>query len=320
MNAIETKDISKSYGPVRALSKVSVAVGKGEVIGLLGPNGAGKTTLMKILTGYLQPDAGTAMVSGIDVVADPIAAQRRIGYLPENAPIYGEMAVQEYLVMMARLRNLDEDQRLPLISQAVYATGLEEYLTRPIGNLSKGYRQRVGIAQAILHRPELLILDEPTNGLDPTQIAEVRQLIRSLAETSTVVLSTHILTEVEMTCDRAVIIINGTLRADSNLAELRATNGAIVAVKTGTPGVSRRLEQIAGVTKVEQLEQNDGYQRWRVITGDRTDPCPAIFEAVRAEDWRISELRAAPRTLESVFRELAEADTAAAAAPQRKAS
>src|SRR3990172_2913148 len=199
MKAIETNDISKSYGPVKALSKVSFQVGKGEVIGLLGPNGAGKTTLMKTLPGSLQPDAGTALVAGIDVVADPLGAQRRIGYLPENAPLYGEMAVQEYLSMMAALRGVPEDRRRRLISEAVYATGLEDYLTRPIGKLSKGYRQRVGVAQAILHQPELLILDEPTTGLDPTQIAEIRDLIRELAETSTIVLSTHILPEVEMT-------------------------------------------------------------------------------------------------------------------------
>ena len=322
MKAIETKDISKSYGPVKALSKVSFEVDKGEVIGLLGPNGAGKTTLMKILTGYLQPDAGTAMVAGIDVVADPLGAQRRIGYLPENAPLYSEMAVQEYLSMMAALRGVPEDRRRRLISEAVYATGLEDYLTRPIGKLSKGYRQRVGVAQAILHQPELLILDEPTTGLDPTQIAEVRDLIRELAATSTIVLSTHILPEVEMTCDRVLIIIDGRLRADANLAELRATNAAVVAIKEGTGGVRAALSQVPGVTTVDELEVAGDYRRWRLTGSDNRDLCPAVFQLVRDQDWRISELRSAPRTLEAVFRELAEqeANADAAAAPRRMAS
>ncbi len=320
MKAIETKDISKSYGPVKALSKVSFEVGKGEVIGLLGPNGAGKTTLMKILTGYLQPDAGTALVAGIDVVADPLAAQRRIGYLPENAPLYGEMAVQEYLTMMAALRGVPEDRHRRLISEAVYATGLEDYLTRPIGKLSKGYRQRVGVAQAILHQPELLILDEPTTGLDPTQIVEIRDLIRELAATSTIVLSTHILPEVEMTCDRVLIIIGGQLRADNNLADLRATNAAVVAIKEGTAGVRAALEQVPGVTTVDELDAAGDYRRWRLTGADNRDLCPAVFDTVRARDWRISELRSAPRTLEAVFRELAEQEADAAAAPRRMAS
>jgi ABC-2 type transport system ATP-binding protein len=310
MKAIETKDISKSYGPVRALSKVSFEVGKGEVIGLLGPNGAGKTTLMKVLTGYLQPDAGTAMVAGVDVVADPLAAQKRIGYLPENAPLYGEMAVQEYLQMMAALRAVPADKQTRLISEAVYATGLEDYLTRPISKLSKGYRQRVGVAQAILHQPELLILDEPTTGLDPTQIAEIRELIRELAESSTVVLSTHILPEVEMTCDRVLVIMGGQLRTDANLAELRASNAAVVAVKEDTKNVRESLEKLAGVKQVEELDLDaEGYRRWRVSTAADANPCPDIFAVVRDQDWMISELRVAPRTLESVFRDLAEQPT-----------
>ncbi|HTM22980.1 MAG TPA: ATP-binding cassette domain-containing protein [Kofleriaceae bacterium] len=296
---------------MKALSKVSFEVGKGEVIGLLGPNGAGKTTLMKVLTGYLQPDGGTASVAGVDVVADPLEAQRRIGYLPENAPLYGEMAVQEYLTMMARLRGVPVAKHKRLISEAVYATGLEEYLTRPIGKLSKGYRQRVGVAQAILHQPELLILDEPTTGLDPTQIAEIRDLIRELAESSTIMLSTHILPEVEMTCDRVLMIIGGQLRADANLVDLRASNAAVVAIKDKTAGVREALEGLAGVKQVEELDLDaEGYRRWRVSTAADANPCPEIFEVVRAKDWMISELRVAPRTLESVFRDLAEQEAA----------
>jgi ABC-2 type transport system ATP-binding protein len=310
MHAIKTNGISKRYGAVKALREVSVEVAKGEVIGLLGPNGAGKTTLMKILTGYLQPDEGTASVAGIDVVADPLAAQARIGYLPENAPVYREMAVQEYLTMIARLRGVAESDKQKLISEAVYATGLEKYLTRPIGHLSKGYRQRVGIAQAILHKPEILILDEPTTGLDPTQIAEIRNLIQRLAEHSTVILSTHILPEVEMTCDRAIIIMHGRVRANADLADLQASNSAVVVVDDKAAGVASALEGIDGVAEVEEEPDSDrdGFRGWRVTAGNEgNDLCPAIFDVVRTKDWRIAELRPAPRTLEAVFRELADA-------------
>ncbi len=304
MTAIETHNISKSFGSTTALSQVSFSVEKGEVIGLLGPNGAGKSTLMRILTGYLQPDAGEARVGGIDVVEDPLAAQRLIGYLPEDAPVYGDMAVQEYLLMIASLRDIEPDKLKRLLSEAIYATGLEDYLTRPIRELSKGYRQRVGIAQAILHKPDLLILDEPTSGLDPTQIVEIRDLIRRLAESATVVLSTHILSEVEMTCDRAVIIIRGQLRSDANVADLKASNSALVAIANEANGVREALSAIDGAQHVAAEDKLGDYTRWRVTSSHADDLCPAIFDVVRKHDWRISELKQAPKTLETVFREL----------------
>jgi ABC-2 type transport system ATP-binding protein len=318
MKAIEASDLSKSYGRVLALEKVSFSVDKGEVIGLLGPNGAGKTTLMKILTGYLQPDAGTAVLSGIDVVADPIGVQRRIGYLPENAPLYHDMTVQDYLLMMAELREIAPDKQTSMLSDAIYATGLEEYLTRPIGKLSKGYRQRVGIAQAILHRPELLILDEPTSGLDPTQIVEIRDLIKRLAADATIVLSTHILSEVEMTCERVLVIMRGKVRADSRVADLRSANAAVVAIESAAPRdvVAEALKKVSGVETVERVgEPEDGFHTWRV-TASSDDLCPALFDALKKTSWRVAELRSDTRTLESVFRELAQRpdDNAAAAA------
>jgi ABC-2 type transport system ATP-binding protein len=308
MKAIEATELSKSYGSVRALDRVSFSVEKGEVIGLLGPNGAGKTTLMKILTGYLEPDEGSASLRGIDVVADPLNVQRRIGYLPESAPLYGEMTVQEYLLMMAELRDIPPARRRSMLSEAVYATGLEEYLTRAIGKLSKGYRQRVGIAQVILHRPELLILDEPTSGLDPTQIVEIRDLIKRLAESATVMLSTHILSEVEMTCERVLIIMRGKLRADARLADLRAGNAAVVAIESGASGVREALKAVPGVTSVDPDRSGQpppGFDSWRV-TGSADDLCPVLFEHLRKKAWRVAELRSDTRTLEAVFRELAE--------------
>jgi ABC-2 type transport system ATP-binding protein len=305
MNAIEATSLAKSYGPVRALDRVSFTVAKGEVIGLLGPNGAGKTTLMKILTGYLEPDAGTARVAGHDVVDAPLAAKQRLGYLPESAPLYGEMTVSEYLQMMAALRDLPADRGHRLLSDAVHATGLADYLGRPIGKLSKGYRQRVGIAQAILHRPEVLILDEPTTGLDPTQIVEIRDLIRSLAEDATILLSTHILSEVEATCERVLVIMQGSLRADAKLAELRAANAALVSIERDASGVRQALAAIAGVSSVEQAGLHDGFQRWRVVSDHSDDLCPAVFEAIKGKGWRVAELRSDAKTLEKVFRELA---------------
>ncbi len=309
---ISVRDLAKSYGRVQALRGISFEVASGEIIGLLGPNGAGKTTTMKILTGYLQPSDGTATVAGVDVVEDPIAVQRHIGYLPENAPLYLDMAVQEYLLMVAELRELPVAERPKLISDAVYATGLEKHLTRPIGDLSKGYRQRVGIAQAIMHKPKLLILDEPTNGLDPTQILEVRALVKRLAQHSTVIVSTHILQEVEATCDRAIIIIGGQIRADAKMAELTSSASAVVGVARDAQGVESALAALSGVKSVSKDGPANGFQRWRVVADESADLCPRIFDLATEKKWRLSELRPDARTLESVFRELAAAEGGAA--------
>jgi ABC-2 type transport system ATP-binding protein len=308
MKAIEAKGLSKSYGDVVALRDVSFSIEKGEIIGLLGPNGAGKTTLMKILTGYMQADEGEATVAGIDVAADPLGVQARIGYLPESAPLYRDMTVQEYLIMMAELRQLAPDQLGGMIADAIDATGLGSYARRPIGTLSKGYRQRTGLAQALLHRPELLILDEPTSGLDPTQIVEIRELIKKLSQRSTILLSTHILPEVEMTCQRVIMIMRGQLRADAKIEELRAANAAIVAVEEGAVDVERELRTIDGVSRVEKKDQDGRFQRWRVTSETNDQLCPAVFDLARDRGWRVSELRSDSRTLETVFRQLAGLD------------
>jgi ABC-2 type transport system ATP-binding protein len=307
VDAIEIEGLSKSYGRIQALTNVNVKIRPGEVIGLLGPNGAGKTTLMKILTGYLEPDEGNLKVHGIDVVSDPIAAQRRIGYLPESAPLYGEMLVQEYLEMMAAMRGVPADKRKARMVDVIKATGLTDRVVQPISSLSKGYRQRVGIAQAIIHEPDLLILDEPTTGLDPTQIVEIRDLIMKLSANgkTTVLLSTHILTEVEATCERVVVIMQGRLRADAKLADLRSSNAAVVAIETGASGVENTLKEIDGVTSVESLGTAGELARWRVTSTASGDVCVALFEALRKKAWKVGELRPEPKTLERVFRDLA---------------
>ncbi|PIE18586.1 MAG: hypothetical protein CSA65_04710 [Proteobacteria bacterium] len=309
---IEAKALSKDYGATRALRGVSVTIAKNEVVGLLGPNGAGKTTLMKLLTGFLHPTSGTATIDGVDVVGRPLEVQARIGYLPENAPLYGDMLVQEYLMMIAELRQIAPGDRLKTIGQAVDATGLADFLVKPISQLSKGYRQRVGLAQAILHEPKVLILDEPTSGLDPSQIVEIRKLIAKLAERATVLLSTHILPEVEASCERALIIAEGELRADARLDELQTADAALLALDEDVDGdeADAALEALDGVSAVEALEggaadELAGFRRLRVVGGG-DDLCPKIHDLARDKGWRLAELRRERRDLEAVFREVVE--------------
>jgi ABC-2 type transport system ATP-binding protein len=303
---IDVTDLAKSYGPVQALRDVSFHVDGGEIIGLLGPNGAGKTTMMKILTGYLQPSSGTAVVDGLDVLTQALEVQQRIGYLPENAPLYPELSVQAYLKMIAELRQIPADEQPAFLSEAIRATGLEDYMTRPIGQLSKGYRQRVGLAQAILHKPKLLILDEPTIGLDPTQIVEVRHLIRRLAQRSTVLLSTHILSEVEAVCDRVIILMNGQIKADARLAELEASTDVILVLAGETPQATAELKALPGVRGVAAIPAADAVG-YRIQAANAQDLRPAIYGLARDKDWALKELRRDVRTLEAVFNELATA-------------
>ena len=302
---IEAVDLKKSYGSVEALRGVSFSIAPGQVVGLLGPNGAGKTTIMKILTGYLQPDTGSVIIDELDVLTQTSAVQARIGYLPENAPLYPELSVQAYLKLMAELRQIPADQQVSAISQAVYATGLTDHLARPIGQLSKGFRQRVGLAQAILHTPKLLILDEPTIGLDPTQIVEIRRLIRRLAERATVLFSTHILSEVEALCDRAIILMNGEVKADARLADLEQTADAVVVLGGKAEGAERALRSLSGVRGVEPFRTADGYPAYRVRGMGDVDLCPAIYGLAQRDNWPLRELRRDVRTLESVFNQLA---------------
>ncbi len=306
---IDVTNLSKSYGPIQALKDVNFQMGEGEIVGLLGPNGAGKTTFIKILTGYLQPDEGIVRVNNLDVLEATQRVQAQIGYLPETAPLYPDLSVQAYLRMMADLRQIPEEDQRVYISDAVYATGLTQHLTRPIGELSKGFRQRVGLAQAILHRPRILILDEPTIGLDPTQIVEIRDLIRRLAERSTVLFSTHILSEVEVLCDRAIILMNGEVQADARLSELAATSDAVLVLNETFSGIEQELRRLPNVIGVEATQSLDSYPAYRVLGKPEMDEdlCPAIYDLARMHDWPLRELRRDVRTLESVFNEIATA-------------
>lgn len=303
---IEVRDLFKSYGPIEALRGISFHVAPGEIVGLLGPNGAGKSTAIKILTGYLQPDAGSVEVSGLDVLTHTREVQAGIGYLAENAPLYPELTVQSYLRLMADLREIPREEQPARLSEAIYATGLTEQLVRPIGQLSKGFRQRVSLAQAILHQPKLLILDEPTVGLDPTQIIEIRNLIKRLARHSTILFSSHILSEVEAVCDRVIIIMNGQIKADSHLSELASSSDAILGLQEKTEGVEQALSSLAGVRRVESLpDASHGQPRYRILGEGDGDLCPAIYDLARGQNWPVRELRSDARTLETVFNQLA---------------
>lgn len=306
---IEVQSLNKAYGDVQALRDASLSVKAGEIVGLLGPNGAGKTTMIKCLTGYIQPDSGSIKVDGIDVINHPLEAQKRIGYLPENAPLYPEQTVQNYLKMIASLRNLPEQDVVPFISDAVLAVGIQDMLTRPIGTLSKGYRQRLGLAQAILHKPALLILDEPTVGLDPTQIVEIRNLIRELSRNSTILFSTHILPEVELLCDRVIILINGQVKTDEHLADLEQTPNAVLVLESDTAGVAEALKSLDGVQGVEVLPPENGRPAYRIAGSGATGLNGRIFQLAAQSGWPVQELRSDVRLLESVFTELTTAAT-----------
>jgi ABC-2 type transport system ATP-binding protein len=300
---IHVDDVAKSYGSIEALRGISFDVHAGEIVGLLGPNGAGKSTAIKILTGFLHPDRGIVQVDGRDVLTDTRAVQSRIGYLSENTPLYPELSVQSYLKLMADLRGIPKADQLALLSEAIYAANLGEYLARPISKLSKGVRQRVGLAQAILHRPRMLILDEPTIGLDPTQIVDVRRLIKRLAEDSTILFSSHILSEVEALCDRVIIIINGQVKADARLDELNGTSDVILILQKEPDGAHERLAALGGVENIEAFQSYDGYPAYRLTAAD--DLVPVVYETAREQGWPVREIRRDTATLETVFNELA---------------
>ena len=300
---ITLERLSRRYGDVTAVQDVSLTIPRGAIVGLLGHNGAGKTTMMKMLTGFLEPSDGRVLV---DVATHREAVQRRIGYLPENAPTYPEMLVQDYILMMAELRGVAASARRAAVLDAARDTDLLDRLTSPISTLSKGYRQRVGLAQAIVHRPDVLVLDEPTNGLDPTQIQSIRALIRRLGERSTILLSTHILQEIEAVCQRVIVMIGGTVAADAPLAELVGTSTLLVsldAAAANVPEVLGRLDGVVSVSVVGDDPQLPGFVRWTLSCGDAY-PVGEVLELARQHGWTVGAVTPERRTLEAVFQSL----------------
>jgi ABC-2 type transport system ATP-binding protein len=311
---VEARALSKRYGATRALNDLSFTIRKGEVVGFLGPNGAGKTTTMRILTGYLAPSGGQALVGGVDVAAEPLTTRKQIGYLPESAPLYNDMMVIDFLEYVAELREVPEAQARERLRGIVKRCGLSEVLGKDIGQLSKGYRQRVGLAQALVHDPALLILDEPTSGLDPNQIVEIRQLIKDLGREKTIMLSTHILPEVQATCDRVIIVAEGKLVADSTPSALvEQESGAIVNVvvrpKDGRQPDADRVRKIfAGLPGVRgvTLAGGEGTNTvgLRIQSAGSEDPREAIFSAAVTNDLVLLDLHRESVSLEDTFRKL----------------
>lgn len=298
--SVKVNGLVKVYDVQRAVDGVTFEARKGEVLGFLGPNGAGKTTTMKIITGYLPQSGGTATVCGFDVTAQPMEARARIGYLPEHNPLYKDMYVREYLQFTAGVHRIPNPTRR--VDEMVEITGLESHRHKQIGALSKGYRQRVGLAQAMLHNPDVLILDEPTSGLDPNQIIEIRQLIQHIGREKTVILSTHILSEVEAICDRAIIINKGKLVADAPVETLKQQfNGqSVVTAEFAETADKQLLAKIRGVQSVKSLGKN----RWQMTTGAEQDIRAEVFQFAVANRLTLLELRKEVFSVEDVFQQL----------------
>lgn len=297
---IDVQHLTKSYGPRLAVDDVSFSIGKGEVVGFLGPNGAGKTTTMRILTGFLPATGGDVKVAGFDVFDEPMQVKRRVGYLPESPPLYPELSVGTYLEFAAELRGFYGKERLKRVGRVMEQVGLVGWEQRILGSLSKGYRQRVGLAQALVHEPEVLILDEPTSGLDPTQVMGMRELMRELAATRTVILSTHILGEVEAICPRAMLISGGKLRASGTLAELREqAPGGVWYYLEVAGALDKEVGSLEGVQMVEPLGTDGDFLRLRVRAP--ADPREMLFRVAAAKGWRVRALEQRLPSLEEAF-------------------
>ena len=316
MPLLTLQNVAKRFDGVTAVDDVSFTVDRGEVVGFLGPNGAGKSTTMRMITQFLDPDTGTITLDSVPVGADPRASKRRIGYLPENNPLYGDMLVADYLAFIADLREIAGGERTRALDEAVASTGLEPVYYRPIGELSKGFRQRTGLAQAILHKPDLLVLDEPTEGLDPNQRVEIRHLIAALGKDRTVLLSTHVLSEVRQSCSRLLIINQGRIVADGGVdALLQRAEGAVqITVEAAGAGVAQKLGALPGVTGVEPAGTPSGRTRLTVSCAADHDLRPDIFALATREGWTLYELHQEPGNLEGLFRQLTASAPAGGAA------
>jgi ABC-2 type transport system ATP-binding protein len=300
--SVEVKNLTKLFGAQRAVDDISFSVGQGQILGFLGPNGAGKSTTMKIATCYLPPTSGTVLVNGFDVVQDPMAVRRSVGYLPEHNPLYLDMYVHEYLQFVASIYRLNGRRAKARVQEMVELCGLTLEQGKKIGALSKGYRQRVGLAQALVHDPQVLILDEPTTGLDPNQIVDIRALIKRIGQDKTVIFSTHIMQEVTAICDRVVIINRGKLVADSDVASLQAgeRNEKTTLVEFEQPVPIESLEQVPGVVSATLAEGTT----YRIVSRRDTDIRSAIFRIASERNWPLVGLRHEENSLEKIFQKL----------------
>jgi len=304
---IEVSNLTKQYGEVTAVDEISFSIGKGEIVGLLGPNGAGKTTVMKVLTCYHFPTKGEVSVNSFNVYNEPLEIKKSIGYLPENAPLYEDLTVAEYLDFISRARGIEGEDKKAKLDKVLHECGLPPVLHKPIQQLSKGYRQRVGLAQAIIHDPQILILDEPTSGLDPKQIMEIRELIQKLGNEKTVILSTHILQEVEAVCSRVLILNEGTIRASGTTEEigreLKGETTLLLTVKGGTPEILKSsvaaVSTVIGVQEARQLENGKNFMKMTLQSGD--DPGEPVFDWALKQNVKILEMKYQRLSLEDIF-------------------
>ncbi len=315
--AITVRNLTKYYGHEKAINDISFDVKTGEILGFLGPNGAGKTTTMKIITCYMPPTAGTVDVDGYSIEDHSLEVRRKIGYLPELNPLYLDMNVVEYLEYAARLHGVDKGKLRQQINHMIDVCGLKEVRHKDIGEMSKGYRQRVGLAQAMIHDPDVLILDEPTSGLDPNQIVEIRNLIKQLGRAKTVILSTHILSEVQATCDRVIIVNAGSIVADGTPAELRqqfhGSESVTIELKANVTNVMTdifpKLKALPQVESVEYGGGTDGIHRFSVFAAKGSDVREQLFQQAVAEKWILLEMFRKVTSLEEVFHELTKSES-----------
>ncbi len=298
---IEVEQLSKRFGDVRAVRNLSFSVGRGEIVGFLGPNGAGKTTTMRMLTTYLTPTSGRASISGHDVLDDPLAVRKKVGYLPENVPLYPEMRVREYLSYRAKLKDVPRSKRRSAIDYVLTRCGLIDFDRRILGQLSKGYRQRVGLAESLVHDPDLLILDEPTAGLDPIQVREVRSLIRELGERHTILLSTHIMSEVEAVCGRVILIAAGRIVIDDRLDRIQTESAIVIQVRGPEPAVRRAIESARGVRRVTLMSEEGGVAAFEVHTDGERDIREDLAARIIQNGWALRQIDVRRSSLEERF-------------------
>jgi len=306
---IHVEDLTKYYHDLCAVDQISFDVHKGEILGLLGPNGAGKTTTLRMLTGLLKPTAGTVRVKDYTVEADALSIKKMMGYLPETTPLYKDMLVFDYLNYVASIRELNNAEKDSQIRYLADLCGLKSVMHQPIGELSKGYRQRVGLAHAMMNDPDILVLDEPTSSLDPNQIVEIRNIIRQIGKEKTIILSTHILSEAEATCDRVVIINRGKIAADDRMENLRQSADSEKVIyltfeDTDVSAVQKLLGTVAGVERIEPLDDNGGRTSLQVVCSAGMDIRGDIYRKIRETDWVLTELYQETQTLENIFRQI----------------
>jgi ABC-2 type transport system ATP-binding protein len=306
---IHVENLTKYYNRLCAVDQINFDIQKGEILGLLGPNGAGKTTTLRMLTGYLQPSSGSINIKGLSIDKHVLEIKKLLGYLPESAPLYHDMLVFDYLKYVAAIREIDSEQKLPRIRQLADLCGINEVMSQPIGELSKGYKQRVGLAHAMMNDPEVLIFDEPTSGLDPNQIVEIRKIIKEIGKEKTIILSTHILSEAEATCDRIVIINQGQIVADGSTENLKQSLGSknimhLCLQNADFKTVEANLSALDGVESVTKIQETDSELEVSITCQSAGDLRPDVYRKIKETDWILLDFHQETQTLENIFREL----------------